>query len=59
MSVWNRDRIPGAAGRHALGLWLTYRKLASSGYVPGQLARAPLKWKYPAWYVLNFSLAER
>lgn len=59
MSVWNRDRVPGTTGRHALGLWLTYRKLASAGYVPGELSREPLKYKYPQWYPLNFALAAR
>jgi hypothetical protein len=59
MSVWNRERVPGITGRHALGLWLTYRKLASAGYVPGEVSRSFLKLKVPAWYPVNFSLAAR
>jgi hypothetical protein len=59
MSIWDRERVPGVTGRHALGLWLTYRKLASAGYVPGPLSRAPLKYKLAAWYPVNFSLAPR
>lgn len=59
MSVWKRERVPGLPGRHALGLWLTYRHVASAAYVPGEVARAPLRYKVPAWYTLNFSLAAR
>ena len=59
MSVWNRERVPGIAGRHALGLWLTYRKLASAGYVPGEVSRAFLKFLPIKWYVLNFALTAR
>lgn len=59
MSIWDRDRVPGITGRHALGVWLTYRKVASAGYVPGARARAPLKFKVPGWDVVNFALAAR
>ncbi|SRR5216684_189958 len=59
MSIWDRDRVPGITGRHALGLWLTYRKLATAGYVPGALSRAPLKFKVPAWYPVTFALTAR
>jgi hypothetical protein len=59
MSIWDRERVPGITGRHAPGLWLTYRKLATAGYVPGALSRAPLKFKLAAWYVVNFSLTAR
>jgi hypothetical protein len=59
MSIWDRERAPGSPGRHALGLWLTYRKVASAGYVPGALSRAPLRGKLAAWYVVSFSLAAR
>jgi hypothetical protein len=59
MSIWDRERVPGIPGRHALGVWLTYRKVASAGYVPGKLARAPLRYKLPAWYVVNFALTAR
>lgn len=59
MSVWNRERVPGIPGRHALGLWLTYRKIASAGYVPGDASRAFLRYKVPAWYPVSFSLAAR
>jgi hypothetical protein len=59
MSIWDRDRVPGITGRHALGLWLTYRKVATAGYVPGPRARAPLKFQVIGWDVLNFALAAR
>jgi hypothetical protein len=59
MSIWDRERVPGMTGRHALGLWLTYRKLASAGYLPGALTRAQMKFKLAAWYVVNFSLTAR
>ena len=59
MSVWNRERIPGVPGRHALGLWLTYRNVASAGYVPGEVSRAFLRYKVPAWYPVNFALTGR
>ena len=59
MSIWDRERVPGTTGRHALGLWLTYRKTASPGYLPGARSRAPLKFKVPAWYVVNFALLAR
>jgi len=59
MSVWNRERVPGITGRHALGLWLTYRKLATAGYVPGEVSRSFMKFKVPAWYVVNFALTAR
>lgn len=59
MSIWDRDRVPGVTGRHALGLWLTYRKLASAGYVPGPESRKPLKFKVAAWYPVTFALAAR
>lgn len=59
MSIWNRERVPGVTGRHALGLWLTYRKLATAGYVPGEVSRSFIKFKVPAWYPVNFALAAR
>jgi hypothetical protein len=59
MSIWTRERVPGITGRHALGLWLTYRKVITGAYVPGEVSRTFLKYKYPQWYPLNFSLAAR
>jgi hypothetical protein len=59
MSIWDRERVPGIPGRHALGLWLTYRKLSSAAYVPGAASRTFLRFKTPHWYTLNFSLAAR
>lgn len=59
MSIWNQERIPGGHARHALGLWLSYRNVTSGAYVPGELARAPLKYKIPLWYPVNFALAAR
>jgi hypothetical protein len=59
MSIWTRERVPGVTGRHALGLWLTYRKVISAGYVPGEVSRSFLKYKVPLWYPLNFALTGR
>lgn len=59
MSIWQRERVPGITGRHALGLWLTHRKVASAAYVPGEVSRAPLKFLTPGWDVVNFNLAAR
>lgn len=59
MSVWDQGRAPSGIGRHALGVWLTYRKTATSAYMPGAQSRAPLRFKLPAWYVVNFALGAR
>lgn len=59
MSIWNQERVPGGLNRHALGVWLTYRKTATAGYVPGRMSRAPLAGKVIQWYPVNFSLAAR
>jgi hypothetical protein len=59
VSIWNRERVPGIAGRHALGVWLTYRKVASAGYVPGPVSRASLANKLHLDYVFNFALTAR
>lgn len=61
MAVWKQEDKYGTSGpgRHALGMWLTYRKLASSGYTPGPRARARLAGKLPFWYVIPFTLAAR
>lgn len=56
MSVFDQDRIPGVPGRYALGLWLPRRKIASSGFVPGQRSRQLLRGGRPYWYVFNFTL---
>jgi len=40
--------------RWQLGHWLTYRKLASAAYLPGQRARLKLQGKQPHWYTFNF-----
>lgn len=59
MSVWQKAQNAGLPLRHALGCWLTYRKLASGGYVPGPQSRQPLAGKLPYWYVFNYNLAAR
>ncbi len=59
MSVWDSQRAAGLAPRHALGVWLTYRKLATAAYVPGEQSRLALRYKTRLDYVLNFSLAAR
>lgn len=59
MSVWQNAANAGLSVRHALGLWLTYRKLASSAYVPSAQARQALTGKLPYWYVFNYNLTAR
>ena len=59
MSIWNKERAPSGWNRHALGLWLPYRKSASASYVPGYRSRATLEGKLVAWYPVNFALAAR
>jgi hypothetical protein len=59
VSVWQKVQNAGLPMRHALGLWLTHRKLASPGYVPGPQARQALAGKLPYWYVFDFNLAAR
>jgi hypothetical protein len=50
----SQDRVPGVPGRWALGLWLTYRKLASSAWVPGQRFRMGLVGRQPFWFNMGF-----
>lgn len=57
MSIWHQDRIPGVVARHALGLWLPRRKLASAAFVPGMRARRQFYGARPYWYVFDFVLA--
>jgi hypothetical protein len=60
MSAWDSNRAIGVLGRrHALGVWLTYRNLGTSTFVPNAIDRAPLRGKMPQWYVVNFALAAR
>jgi hypothetical protein len=59
MSAWDQERAAGSAPRHALGVWLTYRKLATAAYVPGERSRLPLQHKTHFDYAVNFSLAAR
>jgi hypothetical protein len=57
MSVWNQNRQGGGPGpRHALGLWLPMRKLASAAEMPGAAERRKLYGKTPFSYCFNFSL---
>ena len=58
-SVWDKHRASGYAPRHALGVWLTYRKLSSAAYVPGERSRINLRFKTHLEYVVNFTLAAR
>lgn len=53
-TVFQQDRVPGVPGRWALGLWLTYRKLASSAWVPGMRFRMGLVGRQPFWFNLGF-----
>ena len=53
-TVFQQDRVPGVPGRWALGLWLTYRKLATSAWVPGQRFRQGLVGRQPYWFNLGF-----
>jgi hypothetical protein len=50
----SQDRVPGTPGNHALGFWLTYRKMATAAYVPGQKSRMALIGRQPFWYNLGF-----
>jgi hypothetical protein len=59
MSAWDQERAAGLAPRHALGVWLTYRKLATAAYVPGERSRLPLRHKTRFDYAVNFSLTAR
>jgi hypothetical protein len=54
-TVFHQDRVPGVPGRWALGLWLTYRKLATSAWVPGQRFRMGLHGRQPYWFNLGWS----
>ena len=57
MSIWQKGRIPGQQFRHALGVWLPYRKLSSPAYVPNAKARVGLRYKHPMWYPMQLILA--
>ena len=39
MSIWTPGRIPNVGTRHALGVWLNYRKLSSGIQIPNQKDR--------------------
>lgn len=49
-----QDRVQGMPGRWALGLWLTYRKLATAAWVPGTRSRLALAGRQPFWYSFGF-----
>lgn len=53
-TVFHPERVNSIPGNHALGLWLTYRKLATSAYVPGRRSRASLIGRQPFFYNLGF-----
>ncbi len=59
MSAWDKQRAAGTVPRHALGVWLTYRKLATAAYVPGERSRLNLRHKTHFDLAVNFSLAAR
>lgn len=50
----SQDRVQGMPGRWALGLWLTYRKLATAAWVPGTRSRLALYGRQPFWYAFGF-----
>ncbi len=56
--IWHQDRYPSLTqtGRHALGMWLTFRKLATSAWMPGQKWRRDLRGRIPFWFVFDFPL---
>lgn len=45
------------APRHRLGLWLSYRKLISSAFVPNRWLREKLHGGTPKWLAMAYSLA--
>lgn len=61
MSIWTPGRIPNVGNRHALGVWLNYRKVASGVQIPNQKNRRQLYGKLANWYVIysNPSLASQ
>jgi hypothetical protein len=46
--------VSGVPGRHALGFWLSSRKLSTSAYIPSQRSRLALAGRQPFWYNLGF-----
>jgi len=59
VSVWQKVQNAGLPLRHALGLWLTHRKLASAAYLPSAQNRQALAGTLPYWYVIPYNLAAR
>lgn len=53
-TIFQNQRIPGMRTRWQLGHWLTYRKLATAAYLPGQRDRLRLHGKQPHWYTFDF-----
>ena len=52
MSIWTPGKIPGVGTRHALGLYLNYRKLASGVAIPSQVERLQLHGKVANWFTM-------
>jgi hypothetical protein len=53
-TIFQNQRIPGMRTRWQLGHWLTYRKLSTAAYLPGQRDRLKLNGKQPHWYTFDF-----
>ena len=53
-TVFTKGRIAGMPTRHALGFWITTRKLATSAFIPGQRSRMALYGRQPFWYNFGF-----
>lgn len=53
-TIFQQQRIPGIRTRWQLGHWLTYRKLATAAYLPGQRSRLKLQGKQPHSYTFDF-----
>jgi hypothetical protein len=49
-----QDHSFGLPGNWALGLWLTYRKLATAAWVPSKRSRLALYGRQPFWYTFGF-----
>jgi hypothetical protein len=50
----SQDNSFGLPGNWALGLWLTYRKMATAAYVPSKRARLALYGRQPFWYTFGY-----
>jgi len=53
VSIWTQSRFQGPRPRHALGVWINYRKLGSRGTVPSRRDRLAMIGKMPFDVVLG------